>query len=236
MPRRNRIPCAGWQRSRRERRRRRCPCARWRSVLPSSLAITSAVSVLPQPGGPQKSTRSLGRNPCAFNTSSRFVFSENFLDQRQVLAGQHDILKTAYRFTYRHQRDASLSVFGDGLDQLSKRRRRGRTGTPVQDGLQVVREQMMLFSHAPRRSPASRRRGRRPRSPSAPELTSLLSSLPLGHEIGASGALVRSVCRTVASRTRVVALVQARTSSAARSAFSSRRRARTSSRTASGQR
>lgn len=38
---------------------------------PNSWAITSAVSVLPQPGGPQKRTLSLGRRPWAFRTSSR---------------------------------------------------------------------------------------------------------------------------------------------------------------------
>ena len=41
------------------------------SGLPSSPAMTSAVSVLPQPGGPQNKSLSLARNPWALRTSSR---------------------------------------------------------------------------------------------------------------------------------------------------------------------
>ena len=62
--------------------------------LPSSLAMTSAVSVLPQPGGPQSRIRSLGRRAVGLQDLFTVVLAKNFVDQRQVAGRQHDVFDT----------------------------------------------------------------------------------------------------------------------------------------------
>ena len=99
------------------------------SGRPSSNAMTSAVSVLPQPGGPHRSTRSLGRRPCACRTSLGSA-REELLDERAVGGRQHDVLETPDRFSYRQQRKTTLAILGDITGQLAHRRGRGVRGRP----------------------------------------------------------------------------------------------------------
>ena len=73
------------------------------------------------------------------------VLAENFLDQRQVVARQHDILDPADGFAQGQQRNAPLTVLGDALDQAAQRRRGWCAGPSVQDGLKVVCEKVMLL-------------------------------------------------------------------------------------------
>ena len=107
--------------------------------------MTSAVSVLPQPGGPHRSTRSLGRRPCACRTSSRVLLAEKLLDEGAVGGRQHDVLETPDRFAYRQQGKTTLAVLGDIARQLAHRRGRRRPRMSVENGLQIVREHMVLF-------------------------------------------------------------------------------------------
>ena len=73
------------------------------------------------------------------------MFAKVLLDGGQVIRGQHDILEAPNRLADRQQGDAPLPVLGDGCGQIPERRRRRSLRAAVQDGFEVVGQQVMLL-------------------------------------------------------------------------------------------
>ena len=73
------------------------------------------------------------------------VLAEDLLHGRQVVRGQHDILEPSNRLADRQQGEAPLPVLGDGGGQIPQRRRGWGLRAAVQDGFEVVGEQVVLF-------------------------------------------------------------------------------------------
>ena len=73
------------------------------------------------------------------------VLAEKLLDERAVGGRQHDVRETPDRFAYRQQRKTTLAVLRDVAGQLAHRRGRRRPGTSVENGIEIIREQMVLF-------------------------------------------------------------------------------------------
>ena len=95
--------------------------------------------------------RTAQENPVAGAKSVRpqnllpVVLAEKLLDERAVAGRPHDVLKTPDRFAYFQQRKSTLAVLGNIAHQLTHGWRRRRAGTSVENGLETVREQMVLL-------------------------------------------------------------------------------------------
>ena len=91
------------------------------------------------------------------------VLAEKLLDERAVGGRQHDVLGTSDRFPYRQQGKATLAVLENIAGELAHRRGRWRPSASVENGLEIVREQMvpllpLLGNHRLRRSAERLRR------------------------------------------------------------------------------
>ena len=73
------------------------------------------------------------------------LLPEKLLDERAVGGRQHDVLELPRRFAYRKQWKTTLAVLGNIAGQLAHRRGGWRPRASVENGLEIVREQMVLF-------------------------------------------------------------------------------------------
>ena len=73
------------------------------------------------------------------------MFPKDLFNQGQVARGQHYVNETAYRVSYRKQGYPPFPILWNRLADLPKGRRGGSTSVAIEDGLEVVGEEVVMF-------------------------------------------------------------------------------------------